>query len=175
MHDVHEARPREVAAASEVKKLRRRNRWLIAVVGVLVVVSLGLAAWAILGEDGTAPLTVEQETMLETIDAYIDAWNTGDAAAADALMHPDGYLEDISNRFHVADGTHADYLKFAHSMGMRIYRGDPVALENVVVVPQGYSEGSPTDSPNVYYMSADGTRIQWLFEPYPLGNPSAEE
>lgn len=138
--------------------------WLAAVLGIAV---LGLVMWILVGDD-TPELSVEQQQMIETIDGYIAAWNHGDGAAADALMDPNGYLEDVGGRWYVAENGHSNYLESLHMMGFQITRSEPVFVGNVVVVTHQYAEGSTNESPNIYYMDPDGTRIRWVLEPYPL-------
>lgn len=70
--------------------------------------------------------------------------------------------------WYVADGAHARYLESLHSMGINISRSGAYAVGNVVLIAQQYAEGSTINSPNVYYMSPDGTQIQWVIEPYPI-------
>jgi hypothetical protein len=53
-------------------------------------------------------------------------------------------------------------------MGINISRSGAYAVGNVVLIAQQYAEGSTINSPNVYYMSPDGTQIQWVIEPYPI-------
>ena len=133
----------------------------------LGIVLLGLVAWIVLDTDPT-DVTSEQQQMIETIDAYIAAWNAGDGQAADALMDAGGYLEDVGGKWYVAENGHSNYLEFLHMTGFNITRGDPVFVGNVVVVPHEYVEGSPYKSPNIYFMYPDGSKIWWVLEPYPL-------
>lgn len=114
----------------------------------------------------TTTLTPEQAQMVATVESYIAAWNSGEADAAAAVMYSDGYLEDVSGRWLIADGSHADYLRLFHSLGKQIYLEDPVIVENVLVALHRYSEGGPV-SPNIYYMTRDGTQIYWVIEPFP--------
>jgi hypothetical protein len=146
------------------RKLAMVFGWIAA---ILVIALLGLIAWIALDTD-TTEITAEQQQMIETIDAYIAAWNDGDGAAADALMDPNGYLEDAGGRWYVAENGHSNYLEFLHMTGFNITRGDPVFVNNVVVVPHMYAEDSPIKRPNIYYMYPDGTRIWWVLEPYPI-------
>jgi len=117
-------------------------------------------------------LTAEQAQMIETIGEYLAAWNAGDGAAADALMDPNGYLEDVGGRWYVDDGSHSRYLETLHATGFPINRSeDFVVVGNVVVLTHTYAEGSTFLSPNIYYMYPDGTKIWWVHEPYPLNLP----
>lgn len=123
-------------------------------------------------DNPSTDLTAEQEQMIQTIDRYLAAWNAGDGAAADEVMDPNGYLEDIGGRWYVADGEHARYLETLHATGFPIERSDHVAvIGNVVLMTNTYAEGSTSPSPNIYYMYPDGTKIWWVHEPYPLNLP----
>ncbi|MGI9585061.1 MAG: nuclear transport factor 2 family protein [Acidimicrobiia bacterium] len=159
----------EAATASDVRRLRWWVRTLVGVSIVLALVVVGLAAWTAFGGESDKALSAEQEQMVETVDAYIAAWNAGDGDAAEALMDPKGYLEDVGGRWHVADGQHTAYLETLHATGFPIFRSDDVSVVgSVVLVSHTYAEGSSSESPNVYYLSPDGTQIRWVLEPYPL-------
>jgi hypothetical protein len=159
----------DVAPDPDAVRYRRRARvlgWIAVSLGIAVV---GLVGWINLGSEAV-DTTTEQDQMMETIDAYIAAWNTGDGAAADALMDPNGYLEDVGGRWYVAENEHSNYIDFLHMTGFHITRGEPVFVNNVVVVPHEYAAGNPYTSPNIYYMYPDGSKIWWVLEPYPLGD-----
>jgi hypothetical protein len=132
-----------------------------------------LDAAATSGEEASQDgLTPEQQQMLATIDLYIAAWNEGDAAAADALMDPNGYLEDVGGRWFAADGGYGRYLESLHALGFPIERSQDVdVVGSVVLTTNTYAEGSTAPSPNIYYMYPDGTKIWWVLEPYPLALP----
>ena len=155
------------------KQYRSRARNWMVVSAVLGLAVVGLVAWIIAsGDDASTDLTAAQEQMIVTIDQYIAAWNAGDGAAADEVMDPNGYLEDVGGRWYVADGGHARYLETLHAMGFPIERSEEVAVVgNVVLMTNTYAEGSNTPSPNIYYMYPDGTKIWWVHEPYPLNVP----
>jgi len=156
---------RTEAPGQEVASVLRENRRLKGV-AVVLAVSLALFAGVTPFGNGLRGLTAEQEQMVETIDTYLAAWNSGNAAAGEAVMTPDAFFEDASGRWMVADGSHADYLRLVHSLGMRFYRvGEPVAVDRIVIVPTGSSENAPSPAPDVYYMSPDGTEILWMIEP----------
>ena len=96
-------------AGDEVLRLRRRNRLLVGLSLLLMAALAAFAVWVIVGGDDeptTTELTVEQEQMLETIDAYHNAWNEGDGEAAAALMIPSGYHDNGSQRVLARDGEH---------------------------------------------------------------------
>ena len=152
---------------------RHKTRSLVLgwVSALLVVAVVGLGAWIVFADDSGQDLTTEQEQSLETIEAYLAAWNAGDAAAADALMDPNGYLEDPGGRFYVADGSHARWLESTQSMGFTMEVVDTYAMDNVVLVTYRSAEGGNPSTPNVYYMSPDGTQIHWVIDPYPPSNP----
>lgn len=157
--------PLDSVDRGEVSPNRKRSRTLIAAAAVLAVAAIGLGAWVLLSEDDGQTLTAEQETMFETIDGYIAAWNEGDAAAADALVDPDGYLEDISGRYYVSDGRHGAYVESMYSTGFSLQRTDEAyVIANMVLV--GYAQ-FPDNAPGLYYMSPDGTKILWVLDPFP--------
>mgnify|MGYP001814559782 CR=1 FL=1 len=150
---------------SEVNRYRTRSRILAAVSVVLGVAVIGFGAWTLFSGDDDRMLTAEQEAMFETIDEYLAAWNEGDAAAADALLDPDGYLEDISGRYYVSDGRHAAYVESMHSTGFSLERTDEAyVIANTVLV--AYT-GVQNSVPGLYYMSPDGTKILWVLDPFP--------
>ena len=160
VHYVHEATPTELAALAEVKKLRRQIRWLIAAVGVLAVISLGLAALVVFEEEGAEPLTVEQERMLESIDAYLAGWTAGDVDAMAAVMAPDGYFsDDLEKRLYMEDSEFREFVGAIHSLGFAVSRSDAAFVNNVVLVTQEKTNGGPSPSPGVFIMSHDGTQI----------------
>lgn len=151
----------EATNADRTAPTRTILGWLVALLGALVI---GLTAWLVFADPPAQDLTAEQQTMLETIDAYVDAWNAGDSAAADALMEPDGFLEDVSGRWSVANGDHADYIEMLHSFGFTIRRGDAYIINDVVLVNLHYTESRAVDSANVFWMSSNGTRIEQVIE-----------
>ncbi len=166
MRSVTEVEEPVEASGRDVAVLRRQNRRLKRIAAVLATLLVLFVAVTLVG-DGALILTGEQKRMVETIDTYLAGWNSGDAAAAEAVMAADAFFEDASGRWMVADGSHADYLTAVHSFGMRFYRvGEPVALGRVVIVPTASSQNSPSPATDVYYMSPDGTEILWMIEPW---------
>ena len=171
MQDTQPTEPESVSVVEDSGRYRTRSRALGWISIVLLVVVIGLAAWIVFADDSGQELTTEQEQSLETIEAYLAAWNAGDAAAADALMDPNGFLEDIGGRWYVADGSHARYLETVQAMGFTMELIDTYAMDNVVLVTYRSAEGGNPSTPNVYYMSPDGTQIRWVIDPYPPSTP----
>ena len=171
---MQETQATELESTSVVEELSRyRTRSLVLgwISALLVVVVIGLGAWIVFADESGQELTTEQEQSLQTIEAYLTAWNAGDGAAADALMDPNGFMEDVGGRWYVADGSHARYLETLQTMGWTMKLVDTHAMGNIVLVTYSSAEGSNPQNPNVYYMSPDGTQIRWVIEPYPLGTP----
>jgi hypothetical protein len=157
----------ESAVSRDLDGLRRRTRILGSLVVVLALAVIGLGSWILVSDPPVQDLTPVQETMLDTIDTYIEGWNAGDAEAVVSVMDPNGFLQDIGGRWEVADGALANYVNSLHMMGMRIWPGDAYVIGPVVLVDHHYAEQSTTPGPNIYFMSADGTRILWAMEPWP--------
>lgn len=160
MHDVDEAASSEASIVPELETLRRRSRWLTATVIVLAVAVLGLVAWATLGETGGErdALTVEQERMLDTIDAYLAALTAGDTDAMAAVMAPEGFFyEDLDRRFYLEDGELAEFVDGLHSLGFVVSRESATVVDNVVLVNQTRNFGG--SSPAVFVMSHDGAQV----------------
>lgn len=165
MREVLQSEQADSVDASKVNRYRTRSQILAAVSVVLAVAVIGLGAWILFSGDDDQTQTAEQEAMFQTIDEYLAAWNEGDAAAADALLDPDGYLEDISGRYYVSDGRHAAYVESMHSTGFSLERTDEAyVIANTVLV--AYT-GVQNSAPGLYYMSPDGTKILWVLDPFP--------
>ena len=171
MQDTQSTEPDSASVVEDSGRYRTRSLVLGWISALLVVAVVGLAAWIVFADDSGQELTTEQEQSLETIEAYLAAWNAGDGAAADALMDPNGFFEDIGGRWYVADGSHARYLETVQSMGFTLELVDTYAMDNVVLVTYRSAEGGNPSIPNVYYMSPDGTQIRWMIEPYPPSIP----
>ena len=75
--------PKETAAPS-------RSPWLIVLIVILIVVALGLAAWAIIEWTQTDDLT----TATERFDEWITGWNESDPDAITAVFTEDGVYAD---------------------------------------------------------------------------------
>ena len=171
MQETQATEPQPTSVVLESGRHKTRSLVLGWVSALLVVAVVGLGAWIVFADDSGQELTTEQEQSLETIESYLAAWNAGDGAAADALMDPNGFLEDVGGRWYVADGSHARYLESLQSMGFTLELIDTYAMGNIVLVTYRSAEGANPENPNVYYMSPDGTQIRWVIEPYPLGTP----
>jgi hypothetical protein len=145
--------------------LNRRSRMLGWLAGILAVAVVAMGAWMIFGDDGGQSLTAEQEQMIETVDAYLDSWNTGDGAAAAALMSPSGY-HDNGSRYFVRDGQLAAFIEQVHGMNFSVSRtGDAAFVGNYVMTTEHIPATSTTDRPSIYKMSTDGTTILWHHAP----------
>lgn len=168
MQDPHPTEPESASVVEDSGRYRTRSLVLGWVSALLVLAVFGLGAWIVFADDSGQELTTEQEQSLETIEAYLAAWNAGDGAAADALMDPNGFLEDVGGRWYVADGSHARYLETLQTMGFTLELVDTYAMGNIVLITYRSAEGANPENPNVYYMSPDGTQIRWVIEPYPL-------
>jgi hypothetical protein len=171
MQETQATEPQSHSVVEESGRYKTRSLVLGWISALLVVAVVGLGAWVVFADDSGQELTTEQEQSLETIEAYLAAWNAGDGAAADALMNPNGYLEDIGGRWYVADGSHARYLETVQSMGFTMELIGTYAMDNIVLVTYRSAEGGNPSVPNVYFMSPDGTQIHWVIDPYPPSNP----
>ena len=171
MQETQATEPQSTSVVEEAGRYRTRSLILGWISALLLVAVVALAAWIVFADDSGQDLTTEQEQSLETIEAYLAAWNAGDGAAADALMDPNGYLEDPGGRFYVADGSHARWLESTQSMGFTMELVDTYAMDNIVLATYRMAEGGNPSTPNVYYMSPDGTQIHWVIDPYPPSNP----
>jgi hypothetical protein len=147
--------------------LRKRNRWLTWLAGALAVAVIGLGAWLIVdgGSETAADLTPVQEQMLETIDAYADAWNSGDGAAATALVADSGYHDNGSDRHYVADGDLAAFVEKVHRMNFSVRRTEAAFVGNYVMTTEHIPAESEVARPSIYWMASDGTRILWHMAP----------
>lgn len=155
----------------QVQTLRKRNRWLSWLSGVLAVLVVGLGAWLLFGDSDTsdADLTAEQEQMLETIDAQLAAWNEGDGAGVAALMEsPASYHDTGSMRYVVADGqleAYVDSLPSSFSVRSSSSDGEAAFVGDFVMTTDYIPETSDTPRPSIFKMTPDGTAIVWHFAP----------
>jgi uncharacterized ParB-like nuclease family protein len=69
------------------EQLRKRNRWLIVAVAVLLVAVLGLGAWMAFGTRPLSPNAAPAEVQ-QLMENYTAAWNAADADALEALVTP---------------------------------------------------------------------------------------
>ena len=152
-------------ADDRVARLMRRNRWLTGLVVLLVVVAAALGVWAMAAPGGDDPvivlgggdLTAEQEVMLETLAAYHEAWNAGDAAAVVGMFLPSGYMDSGGRIRFVADGSMAEWVGELHGMGFE-------SGETLLTVVDGttitmWSESNLGMTTDEFQMTGDGSHI----------------
>jgi hypothetical protein len=150
----------------ELRTLRKRNRWLGWLAGILAVAVVALGAWLIFGGDSGQSLTAEQEQMIETVDQALVAWNSYDGEAVAALYAGDnGFHDNGSSTYYVRDGELARFVDGLEFLGFSVSSGEHFVIGNYVV-SEGYI---PADSENltlgIHAMSADGTKILWHLVP----------
>lgn len=158
----------DTPVGGEIGSLRKRNRWLSWFAAALGVAVIGLGALLIFDsgtEDAAADLTSTQEQMLKTIDAYLDAWNAGDGAAAAALVSDSGYHENGSSRYSVADGELVAFITMVHGMDFSVSRSDAAFVGNYVMTTEHIPADSEVGRPSIYWMASDGNRILWHMAP----------
>jgi hypothetical protein len=155
--------------AEQLRKQNRRLRWLSVALAAIVVAA---GAWIVFDSgdsagDSAADLTPEQEQMLETIDAYFDAWNDHDGAAAAALMASDASYHDNGVRYLVADGRLADFVTrlSTFSVASSAQDGEAAFVGNYVLTTDFIPETSTTARPSLFEMTSDGTAIVWHYAP----------
>jgi hypothetical protein len=143
------------------------NRWPTVAIVVLSAAVVAMGATLILdgSSEAEAELTPVQEEMLETIDAYMDAWNAGDGATAAALMAPSGYHDNGSLRSYVAQGDLERFIDGVSGVGFSVSRSDAAFVGGYVMTTDQRPAGSSTDQPSIYKMSPDGTVILWHLAP----------
>jgi len=161
--------PESTPVDSEVVGLRRRNRLLMWLSILLAAALAAFAIWAIVDDESTTELTVEQEQMLETVDAYLDAWNEGDGEAAAALMIPSGFHDNGSRRVFASDGELATFIETADSLGFSIRsgvaEGEATFIGNYVMTEDYIPETSTIPRPSIFKMSANGELILFHYAP----------
>lgn len=145
--------------------LKRRNRMLVWLAGILAVAVVAMGAWMIFGDDGGQSLTAEQELMLETVDEALIAWNAHDGEALAALYVPSGYHDNGSTRYNVAEGRLANYVTGLGSLGFSVEQTESYVIDNFVVSAGHIPAGSESVQLSIHAMSADGTKIFWHLAP----------
>jgi len=158
METMERVEPAEAPLDRQILTLRKRDRWLAWLAGILAVAVLAMGAWMIFGGDGGESLTAEQEQMLVTIDDYLAAWNAGDGAAAEALMRPSSYHDNGGSRYE-ADGALETFIGQVHSMGFSVSRTDARIVGTYVFSTERIPADAAYDRPSLYHMSADGKTI----------------
>jgi hypothetical protein len=149
----------------DLLRLKRRNRLLGWLAGILVVAVVALGAWMIFGDSGGQNLTAEQEQMLEMVDEALVHWNAGDGDALAALFASTGYHDNGSNRYDVAGGELAAYVKAIHELDFSVRSGEHYVIGNYVVSEGFIPETSEVVRLGIHAMSADGTKILWHLAP----------
>lgn len=154
-------------ATVDDERLTKRNRALGWLSGVLAVTVIGLGAWLIFDSGSeAADLTPVQEQMLETIDTYLNAWNTGDGDAAVALMSASGYHDNGGARYAVAEGELESFIeRVGQSSSFSVSRSDAAFVGDYVMSTEHIPADSDVQRPSIYWMSTDGTRILWHLAP----------
>ncbi|MBT8194137.1 MAG: hypothetical protein HKO63_05370 [Acidimicrobiia bacterium] len=155
----------EAPLDKQILTLKKRDRWLAWLAGILVVAVVAMGAWMIFGDDGGQSLTAAQEQMLETVDQALVAWNAHDGEALAALYMPSGYHDNGSMRYYVAEGKLADYVTSLGSMTFSVRSGEHYVIGNLVFSEGYVPQQSETVRPGIHAMSADGKRILWHLAP----------
>jgi hypothetical protein len=160
-------RPGPVAAppGTEILTLKKRNRWLAWLAGILAVAVVAMGAWMIFGDDGGQSLTAEQQQMLETVDEALVAWNAHDGEALAALYMPSGYHDNGSVRYYVAEGMLANYVTGLDSLGFSVEETESFVIGDFVVSGAHIPIGSERVQLGVHAMTPDGTKILWHLAP----------
>lgn len=151
----------------ETTKLRKRSRWLGWLSGILALAVIALGTWLIFDggeESASADLTPAQDQMLETIDAYLAAWNSGDGAAAVAVMTPSAY-HDNGTKYTVANGELGRFIETVSAANFSVSRSDAAFVANYVMTTEHIPADNATERPSIYMMSGDGTKIMWHLAP----------
>jgi hypothetical protein len=152
----------------EVEPLKRRNRLLTWLSVALAIALVAFGTWAIAGnDDGANDLTAQQEQMLETIDAYMVAWNNHDGEAAAALMASNSSYHDNGTRYHVANERLAGFVDrlFGFSVRSSASDGEAAFVGNYVLTTDYIGAQSDLARPSFFRMTSDGTRIMWHYAP----------
>lgn len=152
----------EAPRDDEVLTLKKRNRWLGWLAGILAVAVVTMGAWMIFGDDDGRSLTAQQE---QTLDGFLAAWNAGDGEAAAEFMMPSAYHDNGANRYFVAEGKFADFVEMTKALGFSIEPGDQRAAYGDFVVSWVKLAGDTDETFSVFRMTPDGTRIQWHLAP----------
>ena len=155
----------EAPLDKQILTLKKRDRRLAWLAGILVVAVVAMGAWMIFGDDGGQSLTAAQEQMLETVDKALVAWNAHDGEALAALYMPSGYHDNGNTRYYVAEGKLADYVTSLGAMNFSVRSGEHYVIGNLVFSEGYIPQQSETVRPGIHAMSADGKRILWHLAP----------
>ncbi|MDH3306212.1 MAG: hypothetical protein OEO77_01630 [Acidimicrobiia bacterium] len=148
----------------ETLTLKKRNQGLAWLAGILAVAVVVMGALMIVGYDAGQNLTAEQEQMLETVDEALVAWNAHDGEALAALYAANGYHDNGTARFYVADGRLADYVTGLGALGFSVVETDSYVIGNFVISGADIP-GSGSVQISIHAMSADGATILWHLAP----------
>ncbi len=153
---------------SENSRLRRLNRRLGWATAILTVAVIALGAWVIYDTtSGGDDLTAFQEQSQETIETAAEAWNSGDGAALAALMPPNGYHDNGSNRYYVSGGELENFVDSVHSAGFSVSTTDFAFVGTFVMTTDHVPADATAERPSLWKMSPDGTQILWHYAPRP--------
>ena len=153
----------EAPLDKQILTLKKRDRWLAWLAGILAIAVVAMGAWMIFGGDGGHGLTAQQE---QTLDDFRAAWNAGDGEAVAAIMMPSGYHDNGITRYPVADGELADFVETMHALGLEVQDDEERRAYGDFVV--SYSRLSSTETERslaIVKMTPDGTRIFWHLAP----------
>jgi hypothetical protein len=157
-----------LVTTDDFQKLRKQNRLLMWLLIALAAIVVAAGAWMMFDDGGSAAdLTAEQEQMLETIDAYVTAWNDHDGAAAAALMASDSSYHDNGNKYLVAEGRLAGFISglSTFSVSNSAQDGEGAFVGSYVLTTDFIPETSTTARPSFFKMTPDGTAIIWHYAP----------
>jgi hypothetical protein len=157
-------RPQEtIPLVPEVASLKGRNRSLAWLSGILALAVVGLGIWlAVEINSDTADLTALQTQQLETVDAYMDAWNAGDGAAAVSLMTPTAYHDNGDTVVRVFDGELESLIDMSKAMGFSVSRTADVGFAgDFVVTDTNVPAETGMQHVSIFKMTSDGTHILW--------------
>ena len=148
----------------DTQALKARVRMLGWLSAILAIAVIALGAWLIFdGGESADDLTATQEQTLETLDAYLEAWNDADGAAAVALMTPNGYHDNLNAKYYAnpsgSQGSLERLVDSADSLGFSVSRSDVTFVGPWVVNTEHRPAGSANESLSLFYMNADGTKI----------------
>ena len=165
METMERVEPAEAPLDKQILTLKKRDRWLAWLAGILAVAVLAMGAWMIFGDDGGESLTAEQEQMIKTVDEALVAWNAGDGDALAALYMPSGYHDNGSQKITVAGGALANYVEMVHGMGFSVETVETYVIDNYVISGGHTPIGSEDLEFGVHAMSNDGKKILWHLAP----------
>ena len=155
----------EAPLDKQILTLKRRDRRLAWLAGILAVAVVAMGAWMIFGDSGGQSLTAEQEQMIKTVDEALVHWNSGDGEALAAMFGPNGYHDNGDSRYYVTGGELANYVEAVHAMNFSVRSGEHYVIGNYVLSEGFIPETSETVRLGIHAMSADGETILWHLAP----------